>query len=233
VNIFHSELLNVRLLLAAAGLAWFTAGQGSLAAPATIRRLDGSTISFADAASFSRKTLARARVTGAQIAVLDRGRLVWSEAFGLRRRDPELPMTRETTTWAASITKSVFAAYVMQLVERGEFSLDTPIVTQLPKPLDAYDEYRETASELVRDPAWPSVTPRILLGHTSGLGNLAMFAPDKKMRLHFKPGTRYTYSGDGLNLIQLAIEPKKGRPDREAVHPDPLASPVHARGQRA
>ena len=52
----------------------------------------------------------------------------------------------------------------------------------------------------------------MLLAHTSGLGNLAMFAPDKKMHLYFKPGTRYLYSGDGLNLVQLAIEQKKGRP---------------------
>ena len=177
----------------------------------SIRRLDGSTISVADAESFARKTLEDAHVTGAQIAVLDRGRLVWSAAFGMRRLDPPLPMTRETTTWAASITKSVFATYVMQLVERGEFSLDTPIAAQLPKPLDAFDEYRETASALVADPAWPSVTPRMLLAHTSGLGNLAMFAPDKKMHLYFRPGTRYTYSGDGLNLIQLAIEQQKGR----------------------
>src|SRR5438045_2551382 len=73
--------------------------------PTSIRRLDGSTITTADATSFARKTLQDAHVTGAQIAVLNGGRLVWSEAFGLRRREPELPMTRETTTWAASITK--------------------------------------------------------------------------------------------------------------------------------
>src|SRR5437763_75028 len=87
-----------------AGLA---ATQGS----STIRRLDGSHISTADAESFARETLAAAHVTGAQIAVLDQGRLVWSAAFGLRRRDPVLPMNTETTTWAASITKSVFATY--------------------------------------------------------------------------------------------------------------------------
>ena len=40
-------------------------------------------------------------------------------------------MDRETTLWAASITKGVFATYVMQLVERGEFSLDTPVAEQL------------------------------------------------------------------------------------------------------
>ena len=31
------------------------------------------------------------------------------------------------------------------------------------------------------------------------------------MHLYFKPGSRYSYSGDGLNLIQLVIEQKKGR----------------------
>src|SRR5438876_512105 len=70
-----------------------------------IRRLDGSRISIQEADSFARKTLEAAHVTGAQLAVLDGGRLVWSAAYGLRRREPKLPMDRETTTWAASITK--------------------------------------------------------------------------------------------------------------------------------
>jgi CubicO group peptidase (beta-lactamase class C family) len=202
----------MKTLITAAVLLSSVVVAGPAAEPAkAIRRLDGSTISVAEAESFARTTLAAAHVTGAQIAVLDRGRLVWSGAFGLRRRDPELPMTRETTTWAASITKGVFATYVMQLVERREFSLDMPLAAQLSKPIDAYDEYRETASVLTRDPLWPTVTPRMLLAHTSGLGNLAMFAADKKMRLHFKPGTAYSYSGDGLNLIQLAIEEQKGQ----------------------
>jgi CubicO group peptidase (beta-lactamase class C family) len=179
---------------------------------ATIRRLDGTTISVAEAEEFARKTLAEAHVTGAQIAVMDRGKLVWSGAFGLRRREPELPMDRETTTWAASITKSVFATYVMQLVERGEFSLDVPVAKQLPQSLDSYDAYKETATELVRDPMWLTITPRMLLSHSSGLQNFATMEPDKKMHLHFKPGTRFQYSGEGINLVQFVIEQKKGKP---------------------
>src|SRR4029077_20054129 len=102
--------------------------------------------------------------------------------------------------------------YVMQLVERHEFSLDVPVAKQLPRSLDTYEAYRETASELVRDPAWPTVTPRMLLAHTSGLANFAMFEPDKKMHLHFTPGTQYGYSGEGINLVQFVIEQQKGRP---------------------
>ena len=93
------QLLSIGVL-SSLTVAWPIA-QG---APSTssIRRLDGTTISVAEADAFARKTLEAAHVTGAQIAVLDRGQLVWSGAFGMRRLDPPLPMDRETTTWAAS-----------------------------------------------------------------------------------------------------------------------------------
>jgi len=179
---------------------------------AGIRRLDGSTISIQEADSFANKTLDAAHVTGAEIAVLNNGRLIWSAGYGLRRKNPDLPMDPDTAIWAASITKSVFATYVMLLVERHEFNLDEPIAKQLPKPLDQYEAYRDTASELVHDPQWQLVTPRMLLSHTSGLQNFALIEPDKKMHLHFKPGTEFLYSGEGINLVQFVIEQKKGKP---------------------
>jgi CubicO group peptidase (beta-lactamase class C family) len=184
--------------------------------PASIRRLDGSKITIDEAESFAKKTLEANHVTGAQIAVIDRGKLVWSAAFGLRRRSsdssPALPMDADTTLWAASITKSVFATYVMQLGERGEFNLDLPVAQQLPQPLDSYEPYRDKASLLVRDPAWPSVTPRMCFNHTSGLANFADIEPDKKMHLRFKPGTQFLYSGEGINLVQFVIEQQKHKP---------------------
>jgi CubicO group peptidase (beta-lactamase class C family) len=180
--------------------------------PASITRLDGTRITLADAEAFARKTLEANHVTGAQLAVIDRGRLVWSAAFGLRRREPALPMDKETTLWAASITKSVFATYVMQLVERGEFNLDQPIAQQLPQPLDSYEPYKDKASAIVHDPAWLAVTPRMLLNHTSGLANFATIEPDKRMRLRFKPGTQFLYSGEGIGLVQFVIEQKKQKP---------------------
>jgi CubicO group peptidase (beta-lactamase class C family) len=202
----------VKTLLALAAVLSLTLVDCLAAGPVSIRRLDGTTITTAEAESFARKTLDAAHVTGAQIVVLDRGHIVWSEAFGLRSREPKLPMDRETTTWAASITKSVFATYVMQLVERGEFQLDIPVAKQLPQPLDTYEVYRASASEIVRDPVWPTVTPRMLLAHTSGLANFASIEPDKKMRLRFKPGTQFLYSGEGINLVQFVIEQQKRRP---------------------
>lgn len=183
-------------------------------------------MSAADADAYAAKTLQAAHVTGAEIAVINQGKLVWSAAFGMRRKDPPLPMDRDTTLWAASITKSIFATYVMQLVERGEFSLDKPIAQQLDKPLNQYDAYKETAADLVRDPAWPLVTPRMLLSHSSGLANFATIEPDKKMHLRFKPGTQFLYSGEGINLVQFVIEQKKQKPLDELMQ-DAIFSPLH------
>jgi CubicO group peptidase (beta-lactamase class C family) len=190
-----------------------------------IHRLDGSSISIKGADAFARETLSKAHVTGAEVAVLNKGRVVWSAAYGLRRKDPALPMDTSTTTWAASITKGVFATYVMQLVERGEFNLDQPVASQLEKPLDAYEPYKDSASELVHDPLWPTVTPRMLLSHSSGLANFAFIEPDKKMHLHFKPGTQFLYSGEGINLVQLVIEQKKGKPLNELMQ-DAIFGPL-------
>ena len=199
----------------AAALLAFLILCASTAKPQTtgvILRLDGSKISVSDADACARKTLAAERVTGAQLAVLNKGRLVWSAAYGMRRKDPPLEMDQETTTWAASITKSVFSTYVMQLVERGEFDLDEPVASQLPKPLNGYEPYKDSATELLHDPAWPMVTPRMLLSHSSGLANFAFIEPDKKMHLHFKPGTQFLYSGEGFNLVQFLIENKMQKP---------------------
>jgi CubicO group peptidase (beta-lactamase class C family) len=177
-----------------------------------IRRLDGSTISTTEAEAFAKRALEERKVTGAQVAVLNRGKLVWSAAFGLRGRDPDLPMNRETTMWAASITKSVFATYVMTLVERGEFQLDVPVAKQLEKPLDSYQAYKETGSAFVSETDWPLVTPRMLLSHTSGLLNFVFIEPDQKMHLHFKPGAKFNYSGQGINLVQFLIEQQRHQP---------------------
>jgi CubicO group peptidase (beta-lactamase class C family) len=117
-------------------------------------------------------------------------------------------MTVDTNIWAASLTKAVFATYVMQLVERKEFDLDVPVAKQLEKPLNEYEAYKESATALIHDPDWQLVTPRMLLSHSSGLQNFAWVEPDKQLHLHFKPGTRFLYSGEGLDIVQLILEQK-------------------------
>jgi CubicO group peptidase (beta-lactamase class C family) len=174
---------------------------------ASIQRLDGSRITIAEAERFTQKTLDGAHVTGAQIAVLQHGKRIWVHSFGLRNKAENLPMNNDTTTWAASITKSVFASFVMQMVEAGELNLDASIATYLPKPLPEYDKYKDLAG----DERWRKITPRILFSHTAGFANFIALDPDQKLRIHWEPGTHFAYSGEGINLLQFVIEQKTGR----------------------
>ena len=44
------------------------------------------------------------------------------------------------------------------------------------------------------------------LTHSTGFANFAFLEADQKLRIHFEPGTRYAYSGEGLILLQFVIE---------------------------
>ncbi|QMV18974.1 serine hydrolase [Granulicella sp. 5B5] len=171
-----------------------------------IRRLDGTVLSRAQAEEIAATELKADGVTGAEIAILNHGRLVWSYGFGLRDVAKNLPMTPDTNTWAASITKAVFATWVMQLVEQHELNLDEPVAKILTRPLNEVEHYRVTGSEVVKDPRWQAVTPRMMLSHTSGFANFSGMEPDGKIHIHFTPGTRFAYSGEGLNVLQFALE---------------------------
>ena len=194
------------LLLAGAFAAESTACTAQ--AKAKIHRLDGSSISGAKASNIARKALADAHVTGAQIVVLNAGKQVWSEAFGLRDVANKLPLTPETIMWGASFTKGLFAAYVMTLVDAGYLDLDKPVWNYLGRPLPQFDRYKDLAGDV----RWRKITARHLLDHTSGLANYPSLEPDGKMRIHWEPGTRFGYSGEGINLLQFIVEKRMSKP---------------------
>ena len=191
----------------------FATSSGWTQDKARIRRLDGSTLSGSKASTIARAMLADAQVTGAQIAILNGGKVVWTDAFGLRDVAARQPLTTDSEMWAASLTKSVFASYLMTLVDAGTFDLDKPVWQYLGKPLPQFDRYKDLAGDV----RWRRITARHLLSHTSGLANFASLEPNGKMRIHWEPGTRYGYSGEGINLLQLVVETKMGKPLQELM----------------
>ena len=44
------------------------------------------------------------------------------------------------------------------------------------------------------------------LTHSTGFLNFWFLEPDRKLKIHFDPGTRFSYSGEGMMLLQFAIE---------------------------
>jgi CubicO group peptidase (beta-lactamase class C family) len=158
-----------------------------------------------------RKILTNTNAKGMAVAVIDHGKVGYVHAYGIRNAKGD-PLTTDTVLYGASLTKMVFAYTVMQLVDQGKLNLDTPIQDDLDKPLPAYgpdpvhpDKYGPY-QDLADDPRWVNITPRMSLTHSTGFNNFWFIEPDHKLHIHFEPGTRYSYSGEGLILLQFVIE---------------------------
>ena len=155
----------------------------------------------------ARSAMAKAGAKGMALAVIDRGQPVFVRSYGARNAKGE-PLTKETVMYGASLTKMVFAYTVMQLVDEGKVDLDRTIGEMLPKPLPDYgnpDAYGHWG-DLADDQRWRTITPRMLLTHSAGFANFWFVEPDEKLRIHFEPGSRYAYSGEGIILLQFALE---------------------------
>ncbi|MDC7674945.1 serine hydrolase domain-containing protein [Asticcacaulis machinosus] len=145
---------------------------------------------------------------GIAIAVIDQGQVIYVNAYGVRNAKGD-PLTEDTVMYGASLTKTVFAYTVMQLVDQERIDLDTSIEEYLAAPLPSYnspDIVNRYTDWSALDERWRKLTPRILLAHSSGFANFGFLEPDEKLRFHFDPGARYAYSGDGLLTLQFAIE---------------------------
>src|SRR5580698_10041432 len=157
------------------------------------------------------KIMSRTNAKGIAVAVVDRGRVGYVHAYGIRDAKAD-PLTTDTVMYGASLTKTVFAYTVMQLVDQGKLNLDTPLKDDLDKPLPSYgpdpvfpDKYGPY-KDLIDDPRWEKITPRMCLTHSTGFSNFWFIEPDQKLHIHFEPGTRFSYSAEGMILLQFVIE---------------------------
>ena len=157
------------------------------------------------------RIMTQTHAKGMAVAVIDRGEVGYVHAYGIRNAKGD-PLTTDTVMYGASLTKTVFAYAVLQLVDQGKLNLDTLIKDDLDKPLPSYgpdpvfpNRYGPY-KDLAGDPRWEKITPRMCLTHSTGFNNFWFIEPDQKLHIHFDPGTRFSYSGEGLILLQFVIE---------------------------
>jgi hypothetical protein len=78
---------------------------------------------------------------------------------------------------------------------------------------DRHGPYRDLADHS----RWEKLTPRMCLTHSTGFSNFWFIEPDQKLHIHFEPGTRYSYSGEGavkpymLEMLKAHFGGEKGR----------------------
>lgn len=185
-------------------LAWcvLSAVLITISAAQDVQRIDGSKTSGAEIDGTVSRLMKVADVTGAGIAIFNHGNLVYLKAYGFRDTQKNLPLTVNSVMSGASLTKVAFGYLVMKLVDDRMLDLDRPVYQYLPKPLPEYPRY----ADLANDPRYKRITARMLLSHTSGFPNWRWFEDDRKLRIHFDPGSRFAYSGEGIDLLQLVVE---------------------------
>ena len=107
--------------------------------------------------TFLLEQMQAAKVPGLAAAVVGRGEVLWVGAYGWADIEERRPVDRDTVFQVVSVSKTVTAYAIMQLVEQQALSLDADINEVLPFA--------------VRNPGHPEVaiTLRHLLTHTSGI----------------------------------------------------------------
>jgi D-alanyl-D-alanine carboxypeptidase len=161
------------------------------------------------------------------------GSFSWSGAAGIASQDGQVPMTKDTPIYIASITKLYTATAIMRLYEKGALSLDDAMSRYLPEQL-----IRGVHVYKGRDYSH-EITVKQLLSHTSGIADYYTEKPKggksffdffleepqrrwtvdetierarKDLRPKFQPGTDASYSDTNFQLLGRVIEAVTGKP---------------------
>jgi len=159
------------------------------------------------------------------------GSFSWSGAAGIASQDGQVPMSKGTPFYLASITKLYTATAIMRLYEKGVLSLDDPMSRYLPEELiQGIHVYKGKDYS-------QEITIKELLSHTSGIadyytekpkGGKSLFElfleePERSWTVdetierardlepNFPPGKDASYSDTNFQLLGKVIEAITGK----------------------
>ncbi|MFN7930052.1 MAG: serine hydrolase domain-containing protein [Blastocatellia bacterium] len=153
--------------------------------------------------------LQKSGAPGAAVAIELDGRIIFAKGFGYADVEGKVPFTAQTVSRIGSISKTFTALAVMQLVEQGKIKLDDEVQAYVPS-------FPKKSAP---------ITIRQLLGHQGGIRHyqgdemlsnkhydtveaaLAIFKDDP---LIAEPGTKYSYTTYGYNLLSRVVEAASG-----------------------
>lgn len=128
------------------------------------------------------------------VAIIENDKLVKAQVYG--KDYTGQPAPEDMLFEVASVTKVVFTTLVLKLVQDGKWSLDEPLYHYYTDPDVAQDKYSK------------EITTRHVLSQQSGFDNWRWMNPTGKLAFNFEPGTKFNYSGEGMEYLRLAIEHK-------------------------
>lgn len=183
---------------------------------AEIKNLKGFEVPADSLNAFLKSRMDTLNIPGLSIAVINDSKVVYQHTFGYANLEKKLPVTGKTIFEGASLSKSVFAFFVMKFVEEGKLDLDKPLYEYLPYP------------DIAHDDRYKKITGRMVLSHRSGLPNWRENEDDKKLKIKFEPGTDYEYSGEGYQYLAMVLKHIEGTDwnGLETIFQDKVAKPT-------
>jgi CubicO group peptidase (beta-lactamase class C family) len=158
------------------------------------------------------KAITSGQGSGATIAIMDQGKIVYSEGIGVADRSKNRLVDRNTRFNIGSSSKMFAAVAVLLLVDDGKVVLDESVVKYIP-------EFK------MKDERYKRITVRMLFNHSSGLPGSSFyfgFKPDthahkilldtlKDIHLKHDPGAMSIYCNDGFTLAEMIVERMSGK----------------------
>jgi CubicO group peptidase (beta-lactamase class C family) len=173
-------------------------------------------------------------VAGAVTLVAHGNDVIEFDALGMADIEAGRPMRKDTIFQIMSMTKPVTAVGIMMLAEEGKLALRDPVEQYLPEFRDQHvaANVGPDATRLSR-PDHP-ITIRDLLTHTAGIQDPAPAAIHDypqlmnvsleevvrqlaKQPLLFQPGTQWSYSSPGIEILGRLIEVCSGQKYEEFI----------------
>lgn len=209
--------------VAAVGTGAGTALSRSADAAATWKTT-GTTVSALAGFDNQMKSFMQARgITGGQLAVTYKGRLVLARGYST---STALTVQPTSLFRIASLTKSFTAAAIVKLVQDGKLSLTTPVGNIIPitPPTGQTKDTRWSAVTIKRllqhiggfdrdvsgDPEWEDAKISKALGVPMELHPADVIKYMAGQKLDFAPGSKYAYSNFGYTLAGRVIEKVSG-----------------------
>ncbi|WP_175403992.1 serine hydrolase [Mucilaginibacter sp. PPCGB 2223] len=135
------------------------------------------------------------------IAFISNNKIIYHKAWGINDVNTRTPVNDASIFEAASMSKTAFTYWVMQMAEKGKLNLDTPLYRYLPYP------------DIAQDKRYKLITARMVLSHQAGFPNWRYFEkPDSALHvkygdlwLKFTPGTQFAYSGEGYHYLAQVV----------------------------
>ncbi|RNC88342.1 MAG: class A beta-lactamase-related serine hydrolase [Winogradskyella sp.] len=162
---------------------------------------DGRTISAETLNQHISKAMDSLKLPGLSIAIVNGNKIAYHNTFGVKNNKTKTPVTAATIFEGASLSKPLFAYFVMKMVEDGKIDLDKPIYPYL-EPIFPEGTVEEKSLEYYK-----RLTPRIILSHGTGIPNWVRGEP---IKIAFKPGTDFSYSGEAYQHLGAAFALKQG-----------------------